>query len=137
MKGIFWFPGTVERHPAVEAWLDERPQELGAIARTWFQQMRDCGPDVRELMHDGAPTACVEGAAFGYVNVFRAHANVGFFHGAELEDPTGLLEGTGKRMRHVTIRPGVALDGVALSRLIAAAYADMRARLAASAPPTA
>ena len=88
MKGIFWFPEAVKQDPTIDVWLNEQAPELGAVARTWFQRMRECGRDVRELMHDGCPTACVEGAAFGYVNVFRAHANVGFFHGAELEDPT-------------------------------------------------
>src|SRR5262249_50427399 len=108
--------------------------ELGAIARTWFQRMRECGRDVREVMHDGCPTACVEDAAFAYVGVFKGHANVGFFHGAELEDPTRLLEGTGKRMRHVKVKPGVVLDSAGLAALIGAAYADMKLRLAAERP---
>ena len=68
--------------------------------------MRRRGADVHELMHDGCPTACVGDAAFGYVNAFREHVNVGFFTGAFLSDPDGLLEGTGKRMRHVKLRPG-------------------------------
>jgi hypothetical protein len=131
MKGIFWFPEVVKQDPAIDVWLNGRAPELGALARTWFQQMRECGPDVRELMHDGSPTACVQGAAFGYVNVFRAHVNVGFFHGTELEDPTGLLEGTGKRMRHVKVKPGVDLDSAALAALITTAYGDMKQRLAA------
>jgi len=41
-------------------------------------------------LHDGYPVACVDDAPFGYVNVFKAHINVGFFFGAQLEDPTGL-----------------------------------------------
>ena len=130
MKNIFWFPEAVPQDSAVERWLNEQPAEFAVIARTWFQRMRDCGGDVRELMHDGCPTACVEGAAFAYVNVFRAHANVGFFHGAELADPSGLLEGTGKHMRHVKVRPGVEVDVSALAALIEIAYADMKRRLA-------
>jgi hypothetical protein len=131
MKGIFWFPEAVRQDPTIDAWLNEGPPELGALARTWFQRMRECGRDVREVMHDGCPTACVEGAAFGYVNIFRAHANVGFFHGAELEDPRGLLAGTGKRMRHVRVKPGIDLDSGALAALIRTAYADMKLRLVA------
>jgi hypothetical protein len=84
---------------------------------------------VREVMHDGAPTACVGDAAFAYVAVYRAHVNVGFFFGAELDDPTGLLEGTGKRMRHVKLRPNVPLDVEALSALIEAAHAGVKSRL--------
>ncbi len=99
------------------------------MARQWFARMRECGEDVLELMHDGCPTACVDDAAFAYVNVFRAHVNVGFFHGAMLNDPAGLLEGTGKRMRHVKLRPGSRVDSSALSALVAAAYQDIKARL--------
>jgi len=92
--------------------------------------MRDCGDDVRELLHDGHPTACVTDAAFAYVNAFTSHVNVGFFRGAELADPDGLLEGTGKVMRHVKLSPERDVDASALAKLIDAAYADMKARLA-------
>jgi hypothetical protein len=126
---ILRFDGAVERDATIDAWLKHQPAELGAMARRWFAQFRDCGEDVRELMHDGCPVACVEDAPFGYVNVFRAHVNVGFYFGAELEDPTGLLEGSGKRMRHVKLRPGSELDSSALMALIDAAYRDVKARL--------
>jgi hypothetical protein len=107
----------------------EHAGELGSIAQSWFAIMRDCGDDVRELLHDGHPTACVGDAAFGYVNAFRAHVNVGFFRGAELNDPSGLLEGTGKFMRHVKLRPEHDINAVALKNLIESAYTDMQVRL--------
>ena len=129
MSQVLRFPGSVRRDAAIESWMDERAGELGAIARSWFEVMRRCGDDVRELLHDGAPTACVGDAAFGYVNAFTAHVNVGFFRGAELADPERLLEGTGRFMRHVKLRPGRDVDAGALTRLIETAYADMRRRL--------
>jgi hypothetical protein len=82
-----------------------------------------------ELIHDGMPTACAGEAAFAYVNAFKAHVNVGFFRGAELPDPGGLLGGTGKYMRHVKLVPGTPVDEPALQKLIAAAHADMKRRL--------
>ncbi len=109
--------------------MQEHSGELGAIAQRWFEVMRDCGDDVRELLHDGHPTACVGDAAFAYVNAFTAHVNVGFFRGAEIADPNGLLEGTGKFMRHVKLRPETDVDAKALTRLIKTAYADMKKRL--------
>ena len=124
------FPTAVARAPEVDAWLREQPGELGSLARKWFAQMRECGEDVRELLHDGHPTACVGDAPWGYVNVFKAHVNVGFFHGATLPDPDGLLEGTGKYMRHVKLRPGRVPEEAALSALVDTAYADIRSRLA-------
>lgn len=106
-------------------------RELAAIAAHWFGVMRSCGNDVRELLHDGHPTACVNDAAFGYVNAFRAHVNVGFFRGADLEDPKRLMEGTGRFMRHVKLRPAENVDVSALRALIYAAYADIKQRLEA------
>ena len=113
--------------------MHEHSGELGAIARRWFEVMRSCGDDVRELLHDGHPTACIGDAAFAYVNTFRAHVNVGFFRGAEIADPERLLEGTGKFMRHVKLRPESDVDAKALMRLIGTAYADMKRRLTTSA----
>jgi hypothetical protein len=130
MDSTFRLNGAVQCSPAIDQWLDEREPELGVIARRWFERIRQCGEDVRELMHDGCPTACVGDAAFAYVNVFKAHVNIGFFHGAELDDPAGLLEGAGRRMRHVKLRPGDGVDAEALSRLIDSAYSDTRWRLA-------
>ncbi|HHY51241.1 MAG TPA: DUF1801 domain-containing protein [Alphaproteobacteria bacterium] len=128
---LFRFPCAVRRDPAVEAWMHDHPGELGVIARRWFEVMRACGDDVRELLHDGRPTACVGEAAFGYVDAFKAHVDVGFFRGAELADPEGLLEGTGRFMRHVKLRPGRDVDAGALVKLMEAAYADMKLRLKA------
>lgn len=121
------FDGTVERDPAIEAWFAEHSNELGAIARQWFERMRKCGDEVRELMHDGCPVACLGDAPFGYVNVFTSHVNVGFFQGAALPDPARLLRGSGKFMRHVKLKPGVATNTAALRKLIEAAYADIKA----------
>ena len=126
---MLWFERAVKRDPAIATWLNEQVPELGTIASKWFFQMRQCGDDVRELMHDGCPVACVGDAPFGYVNVFKAHVNVGFFLGAELVDPTGLLQGTGRRMRHVKVQPEARLDETALSALIRAAYVDIKSRL--------
>jgi hypothetical protein len=123
------FPGSIKRDPAIESWFEEDPGELRSIARRWFKEMRVCGADVRELLHDGQPTACVADAAFAYVNAFKAHVNVGFFCGTELADPEGLLQGTGKFMRHVKLRPGEEVDAIALKQLIRSAYREMKRRL--------
>lgn len=123
------FDGAQEHDPAIDAWLKTRPGELGKIARHWFDRMRRCGDEVRELMHDGCPTACLGDAAFAYVNVFASHANVGFFHGAALPDPKRLLQGTGKRMRHVKVRLGEPVDEAGLTALIEAAWVDIKGRV--------
>jgi len=125
------FDGAIGHEPEIDRWFDARSPELAAIARAWFAEMRNCGQDVTELLHDGHPTACVADAAFGYVNVFTSHVNIGFFHGACLEDPARLLQGTGRFMRHVKASPAALPDRASLQALIQAAYADIKAKLAA------
>jgi hypothetical protein len=123
------FNSAVERDPAIDAWMKEHAGELGTIAHRWFEVMRKCGDEFRELLHDGCPVACLGDAPFGYVNVFTSHVNVGFFHGAALPDPGKLLVGSGKFMRHVKLRPEIAANAEALTGLIDAAYLDIKARV--------
>jgi hypothetical protein len=129
LDDILRFPSSAKHDPAIDAWLAALRDDLRPLAETWFARMRQRGGDVRELMHDGCPTACVYDGAFAYVNAFKDHVNVGFFFGALLNDPASLLEGTGKRGRHVKLRPGLPIDPEALARLVDTAYADIRARL--------
>lgn len=130
MDDLFRLASATRTDPAINAWIAAQPPELAAIAGLWFNQLRQCGPDVRELIHDGCPVACVDDVAFAYVNAFTAHVNLGFYEGASIDDPLVLLEGTGKRMRHVKLRPGVDADAMALCRLIEDAYADIKLRMA-------
>jgi hypothetical protein len=129
MNDLLRFNGAVRRDPKVEAWFSDVVDPFRMMTRVWFERLRDCGSDVRELLHDGCPTACVGDAPFAYVDAFKGHANVGFFYGATLADPRGLLEGTGKRMRHVKLRLDKKPNAEGLKDLIAAAYADIRERL--------
>ena len=128
MDEIFRFPAARPRDPLVEAWF-ARGDALRGLVEPWFERLRGCGPDMRELIHDGRPTACAGDAAFAYVDAHAEHADIGFFLGAFLDDPAGLLEGVGKRMRHVKLRTGRMPDEAALGDLVAVAYRDIRGRL--------
>lgn len=128
-SNLLRFNGAVEHDPAIDAWMNQHPPELAAHAREWFNVMRKCGDEVRELLHDGCATACLGDAPFASVNVFTSHINVAFFHGAALPDPSRLLQGNGKFMRHAKLRPPVPADTAALTRLIHAAYADIQLRV--------
>lgn len=133
------FEGAARHDPAIDAWLDGHAGDLGdrgdlgTLARTWFERLRESGDLVRELMHDGRATVCVGDVPWAYVAVYPGrppgHVGLGFFLGAHLPDPAGLLEGTGKRMRHVKLRPGATIDEDALRALIAAAHDDVCERL--------
>jgi hypothetical protein len=126
---LFRLNGAVARDPAIDAWFKKHEGELGTIAHQWFEAMRNCGDEVRELLHDGCPVACLGDAAFAYVNVFKSHANVGFYQGSALPDSAHLLQGSGKFMRHVKLKPEAPTNAAALSNLIEAAYQDIKSRV--------
>lgn len=128
-QNLLRFNGTLHRDPAIEAWMKKHGAEFQAIARQWFEVMRQCGDEVRETLHDGCPVACLGDVPFAYVNVFSAHVNVGFFQGAALPDPYHLLQGGGRFMRHVKLKPGVTTDPAQLRSLIEAAYTDIKFRV--------
>ena len=128
-EALFLLPSAARCDPGIEAWF-ELTDPMRIMVQPWFRQMRGLGDDVRECLHDHMPTACVGDAAFGYVAAFAAHVNVGFYMGAALPDPAGLLQGSGKRMRHVKLRPGAEVNEQALTGLIRSSYDDVRRRLA-------
>lgn len=129
MDQLFRISCGLKRDPAIKNWFDHHSSELGAIAKQWFKEMHHCGGDVLELIHDACPVVCIDDVPFAYVNVFKAHVNVGFFRGAFLPDPDKILEGNGKRMRHVKIKVGQEVNEFALKAMIHEAYRDIKNRI--------
>lgn len=123
------FTGSTENDPRVMEWIADHQGESGRIAVGWFTVIRQTGSEVTELLHDGCPTACVGDYPFAYVGAFKSHVTIGFFYGAELPDPSAILEGSGKRMRHVKVKVGKEIDPVALEMLINEAYIDIQQRV--------
>ena len=66
---------------------------------------------------------------FCYISAFKAYVNLGFYYGAVLPDPEGLMEGTGKNLRHIKITSVVAADQPAVRDLLEAALEERRESL--------
>ena len=75
------FNGALQRDPATDAWMKRHSGELGDIAHRWFNVMRTCGDEVRELLHDGCPVARLGDTPFAYVNVFTFSRQRGILPG--------------------------------------------------------
>ncbi len=95
MGDLLRFSPAVPHDTAIDAWLRQQRADLRPLVETWFARMRQCGPDVRELMHDGCPTACVQDAAFGYVNAFRDRMHRRVLPRRVAGRPHGLVGGHG------------------------------------------
>lgn len=66
---------------------------------------------------------------FCYIGVFKKHVNLGFYYGAELPDPHGLLEGTGKNLRHIKVKNGEEVDQPALRDILQASFDERKEAL--------
>jgi hypothetical protein len=113
----------------MEEWLQSKVPTLRPLVGKWFHQIKNCGDDVQSIFHDGCPMACVDNVPFAYVNAYKAHINIGFFYGAYLPDKSNLLEGNGKHMRHIKLRPESISSDTAIQALIEAAYDDIQRRI--------
>ncbi len=105
-----------------------RNKEIDAYIEALPAEQRPVVARLRELIHEAAP-GCLEafkwsrpifgnGKDFAYLKANKNHVNLGFNKGSELEDPEGLLEGTGKGMRHVKVKDINDIPEEALFRLI-------------------
>jgi hypothetical protein len=66
---------------------------------------------------------------YTYIGLHKKHVNLGFYHGASLADPKRLLEGTGKRLRHVKIKSVAQASSTQVKSLIAEAIAKLQGSL--------
>ena len=81
-------------------------------------------PGDKALSYGTGPQKIKQG--YTYIMPQKAYVNLGFYRGTSLSDPLGMLEGTGKDLRHVKVRSLEQAEQPAVRELIAAAVADRR-----------
>jgi hypothetical protein len=63
---------------------------------------------------------------YAYIGVQASHVNLGFYHGTSLSDPAGLLEGTGKELRHLKLRNVSEVKHPSVAALVREAISERR-----------
>ena len=117
--------------------IDRYSPDVAALGRALIARMRDRVPQANALVFENynalgvgfAPGETAPQVVLSVV-LYPRWVSLFFFKGALLDDPAGLLEGTGKFMRHVKIKPGRPVNETALRALIERAYADIKRRIA-------
>jgi hypothetical protein len=108
----------------IDSLLSRRTAEVQGLARAMRALVRDAAPRAAEVIYHGA--LCYGATARPstlkvYLSFHASHVNLGFYFGANLPDKDALLEGDGKRMRHIKIRSQVEIRKQPFQRLIKAA----------------
>ena len=95
-------------------WVADVDPKLRPLAQGLRRMFLDAAPDLRESIKWGNPFFEKKGKVFYIASQADKYVTLGLCHGALLPNPDGLIEGTGKRMRHVKVR---SLEEMAPSRL--------------------
>jgi hypothetical protein len=111
---------ALPRHPDVDAYVEGQPPELRQTTRFLVDLVRATVKGTTEAIWYGSPMFCAPagGDFFCYVAAQSRHVNLGFRKGTELDDPDGLLEGSGKGMRHVKLHAPDTIPKAKLARLL-------------------
>ena len=96
-------------------WRGEIVAEVRAIIRA-------AAPEAREAFKWSQPVYESNGP-FAYIKAFPRAVNIGFWRGVDLEDPAGLLEGDGARMRHLKLTAGGPVHSAQLAEWVRQAVA--------------
>lgn len=106
--------------PAVESYIASATPEVRSILDELLALVRTTLPEAQETIKWGRPVFSAD-HDICYVAKARTHASLGFYRGADLDDSRGLLEGSGRKLRHVKVGVGAAVPRNALRDLLNAA----------------
>ena len=117
--------GRAKPASKVDTYVKKLPPDTRAVVEALRRLIVAIAPHAHEDLKWGQPWyAGNKGVC--YIAAFKNHVNLGFARGAELADPRGRLEGTGKGMRHVKIRSAKDIDAAVKSLLREAFKLDAR-----------
>lgn len=108
----------MKAYPNFDAYLKDQSAKNQTIIRALRKFVKDTEPGLTEAVKWG--NGCWVGAKgpVAYVYSDDGFVQFGFFHGAALKDPQGLLEGNGKYVRHTKVRATSEIDKKALAALL-------------------
>ena len=115
--------------------LEMTPETLRPVVVALREAILSLHPEVNEVVRLGdraasygvGPRKMIEG--YAYIMPHTNWINLGFYRGASLPDPEGLLEGTGAALRHVKVRTLDEAGNEGISNLLTAALTERRAAL--------
>lgn len=89
-----------------DAWFDGADATQRRTLLALRDLIRQVAPDAVEQIKWNRPCYANSSGLFCYLDSTKSYSTLGFQKGAALADPHGLLEGTGKHMRHIKVKPG-------------------------------
>ena len=105
----------------IDSYVDTKPAELRDVAEQLRKLMKKTVKSAKESVNSWKIPTYESNGPMCFFMVEKYHVTFGFLRGTSLPDPAGLLEGTGKNVRHVKLRTAEDVKEPALRRLLEAA----------------
>ena len=111
------------------------PNDVGEICWALRSLISELHPDCVEVPRPGEPSASYGygekkmSEAYAYIMPQRTYANLGFYHGANIESEYPFLEGTGKKLRHIKVQDLKMVNAAELRDILLAAMRERREAL--------
>ena len=93
----------------IDSYISAAPAEQKAVMKELRKLIHQAIPGAEEHFKWGRPVFSLD-KDFVYLKSAKSYVTLGFFHFEKLQDPNGLLEGTGKDMRHIKIKKAADID---------------------------
>ncbi len=86
----------------VDAYIAQLENWQGDIVSEVRRILLQAAPEADEAIKWAQPVYSLNGP-FAYIKAFKSAVNFGFWRGADIDDPGGLLQGSGEKMRHIKL----------------------------------
>lgn len=107
----------MNRIEKVDGYIGKAPNQQKEILTTLRDLISKSVPTSEEQFKWGQPVYTTD-RDFCYITFTKNHVNLGFFDFEKIEDANNILEGTGKRMRHVKLSDISDIDPKELGKMI-------------------
>jgi hypothetical protein len=111
-------PKKMKAHATFDLYQADQPPANQKIIRALRRFVKRTAPELQESVKWGNGCWLKGKAPVAYVYSADGYVQLGFFRGASLADPRGLLEGKGEYVRHVKVRKVADIDAVAFGALL-------------------
>jgi len=126
---------TITRLGTFEDVLSGSSEEVSKICRALRALIRELHPEAVEVPRPGEPSVAYGfgekkmSEAYAYIMPQKAHANLGFYHGVNIEASNPSLEGSGKQLRHIKVRLVESARSPELRKALLDSIAERKAAL--------
>ena len=101
----------------VDAWFQAQPEQQSELLSLLRRLVKSVDGGFSEELKWGRPCYALDRMVC-YLHTTKSHVNLGFEQGARMTDPQGLLQGTGKSMRHIKFTSADDVDVTAVQAMI-------------------